>query len=297
MPAGWNVWVVADKERSMIIGDAGFKGAPGPDGIVRIGYSIVPAERGKGYATEALDAMTGWACGKPEVKVIQAQVEQCNSVSIHILKKLGFDRSGDNENIISLVFRCGDQMERCPWAEGNEIYERYHDEEWGVPVHDDRRHFEFLVLEGAQAGLSWITVLKRRDGYRKAFADFDPVEVAGFDEIVIEKLLKDPGIIRNRLKVRSAVNNAKRFIEVQKEFGSFDSYIWSFTGGKTVVNRFEDIGQLPARTDLSDRISKDLKGRGFNFVGSKIIYAHLQAAGIVNDHIVSCFRYRELTRE
>jgi DNA-3-methyladenine glycosylase I len=184
---------------------------------------------------------------------------------------------------------------RCTWCEGlYEDYIRYHDEEWGVPVHDDRKHFEFLILEGAQAGLSWSTILNRRAGYRKAFADFNPEVVAQYDDKKYEELLQDASIIRNRLKIRSAINNAKRFLEVQKEFGSFDSYIWCFTDGKPVINRWEKMRDIPAKTPLSDQISKDLKKRGFNFVGSTIIYAHLQATGIVNDHEVSCFRFKEL---
>lgn len=186
-------------------------------------------------------------------------------------------------------------LKRCTWC-GNsfEDYIKYHDEEWGVPVHDDRKHFEFLILEGAQAGLSWSTILKRRGGYRKAFAEFDPAKVAQFNESRYEAILQDSSIIRNRLKIRSAINNAQRFLEVQEEFGSFDHYIWSFTGGKPVVNAWKSMNEIPARTDLSDRVSKDLKKRGFNFVGSTIIYAHLQATGIVNDHEVSCFRYNQL---
>lgn len=186
-------------------------------------------------------------------------------------------------------------VKRCTWCEGlYDDYVRYHDEEWGVPVHDDRKHFEFLILEGAQAGLSWSTILKRREGYRRAFADFDPEIVAEFDDAKYESLLQDPSIIRNRLKIKSAINNAKRFLEVQKEFGSFDTYIWRFTGGKPLINTWEKMSDIPAKTELSDKVSKDLKKRGFNFVGSTIIYAHLQATGIVNDHEVSCFRYKEL---
>lgn len=187
-------------------------------------------------------------------------------------------------------------LKRCKWCEGHyDTYVKYHDEEWGVPVHDDRKHFEFLVLEGAQAGLSWSTILKRREGYRKAFADFDPLKVAQYDDEKYEALLQDSSIIRNRLKIKSAINNAEKFLEVQQEFGSFDNYIWSFSGGKPVINSWEKMSDIPARTELSDRISKELKKRGFNFVGSTIIYAHLQATGIVNDHEVSCFRYKELT--
>ncbi|UCE92968.1 MAG: DNA-3-methyladenine glycosylase I [Flavobacteriaceae bacterium] len=186
-------------------------------------------------------------------------------------------------------------LKRCTWCEGlYDDYVRYHDEEWGVPVHDDRKHFEFLILEGAQAGLSWSTILKRREGYRRAFADFDPEIVADYDDAKYETLLQDPSIIRNRLKVKSAINNAKRFLEVQKEFGSFDTYIWRFTDGKPLINTWKKMSDIPAKTELSDKVSKDLKKRGFNFVGSTIIYAHLQATGIVNDHEVSCFRYKEL---
>jgi len=184
---------------------------------------------------------------------------------------------------------------RCAWSEGiNDLYIVYHDTEWGVPVWDDQKQFEFLVLEGAQAGLSWSTVLNKREGYRKAFAQFDPVKVARFNQRKIESLLKNPGIIRNRLKVGSAVNNAKRFLEVQKEFGSFSNYIWRFVGGKPTQNRFETMKDIPATSEKSDALSKDLKKRGFKFVGSTIMYAHMQAVGMVNDHVISCFRYREV---
>jgi DNA-3-methyladenine glycosylase I len=172
----------------------------------------------------------------------------------------------------------------------------YHDEEWGLPVHDDERHFEFLVLEAAQAGLSWLTILKRREGYRKAYRGFDPAKVARFSSRDVERLLRDPGIIRNRLKVLSSVNNARRFLEVQKELGSFDAYLWQWTGGKPLVNRWDSQKQIPARTELSDAISKDLKARGFSFVGSTIIYSHLQAVGVVNDHLLGCFRWKEVQR-
>ena len=184
---------------------------------------------------------------------------------------------------------------RCQWVEGQfDEYIKYHDDEWGVPVHDDRKHFEFLILEGAQAGLSWSTILKRRDGYRSAFANFDAHEVATFNESKIESLLLDPGIIRNKLKVKSAVTNAMAFLEVQKEFGSFDTYIWSFVGGKPIVNSWKSMGQIPATSKESDALSKDLKKRGFKFVGSTIIYAHMQACGLVNDHTTDCFRYQEI---
>jgi len=186
------------------------------------------------------------------------------------------------------------EKKRCAWAEGgNELYIHYHDREWGVPVLDDRRQFEFLVLEGAQAGLSWSTVLNKREGYRKAFANFDPVKVARFSEKKIETLIQNPGIIRNRLKITSAVNNAKAFLDIQKEFGSFDAYIWSFVGGKPLQNRWKAMADIPATSPESDALSKDLKQRGLKFVGSTIMYAHLQAAGLVNDHLISCFRYRE----
>jgi DNA-3-methyladenine glycosylase I len=199
------------------------------------------------------------------------------------MKRLGYGNS-----------KVDDKMKRCSWCEGSEIYRKYHDEEWGVPVHDDRKHFEFLILEGAQAGLSWLTILKRREGYKKAFAGFDHKIVSTFDEERILKILRDPGVIRNKLKVRSAVTNASAFLEVQKEFGSFDSYIWSFVDGKPKINSWKEVEEIPATTELSDRVSKDLKERGFKFVGSTIIYAHLQATGIVNDHLVDCFRYREV---
>jgi len=188
-------------------------------------------------------------------------------------------------------------MERCPWPGIDEMYIKYHDEEWGVPVHDDRKHFEFLVLEGAQAGLSWSTILKRRENYRKAYDNFDPAKVAKYNEAKVDELLANAGIIRNRKKIESSINNAKLFLEVQKEFGSFDNYIWSFVNHKPVINSWKKLSEIPATTELSDRISKDLKKRGFSFVGSTIIYAHIQAIGLVNDHLVSCFRYHQLISE
>ena len=184
-------------------------------------------------------------------------------------------------------------MERCGWARG-ELYEQYHDSEWGVPVHDDLLLFEFLVLEGAQAGLSWSTILNKRENYRKAFGGFDPRKVARYDERKIAALLENPGIVRNRLKVRAAVTNAKAFLAVQKEFGSFDAYMWSFVGGKPVQNRWQTLKDVPPRTEVSDTMSKDLIKRGFTFVGSTICYAHMQAVGMVNDHLVTCFRHKEL---
>jgi len=185
---------------------------------------------------------------------------------------------------------------RCPWCLGFDQYVEYHDLEWGVPVHDDRVHFEFLILEGAQAGLSWSMILKKRDGYRKAFAQFDPEKVSRFSNAKIEKLLQNPGIVRNRLKVNAAVNNAKRFLEVQKEFGAFDNYIWAFVNHKPKVNKWKSMKQLPATSKESDALSKDLKLRGFKFVGSTVIYAHMQACGLINDHMLSCFRYNEIKR-
>ena len=181
---------------------------------------------------------------------------------------------------------------RCGWCLKFDEYIRYHDEEWGKPVHDDKIHFEFLILEGAQAGLSWSTILKKRDGYRKVFADFDPLKVSRFTEKKVEKALLDPGIVRNKLKVYAAVNNAKRFLEVQKEFGSFDKYIWSFVGGKPIINKWKSLREIPATTPESDALSKDLIKRGFKFVGSTVIYAHMQACGLVNDHLVDCWRYK-----
>lgn len=183
---------------------------------------------------------------------------------------------------------------RCPWSGGvSAAYTEYHDREWGVPVRDDRRQFEFLILEGAQAGLSWSTILHRRDGYRRAFADFDPLKVARFTPARIEKLLQDPGIIRNRLKVESAVSNARAFLELAAATGSFTDYIWGFVDGKPVCNRWRTPGEVPATSPVSDALSKDMKKRGFRFVGSTTLYAHLQATGLINDHLLSCFRHAE----
>ena len=183
-------------------------------------------------------------------------------------------------------------MRRCVWPK-NDLAIRYHDEEWGVPLHDDRKLFEFLILEGAQAGLSWDTILRKRENYRKAFDGFDVKKVAQYSDKKVERLLQDEGIIRNRLKIASAISNAKLFLKVQKEFGSFDEYIWSFVDRKPIVNRWKETSQIPATSDVSDRISKEMKKRGFNFVGSTIVYAHMQATGMVNDHLVSCFRHHE----
>jgi len=181
---------------------------------------------------------------------------------------------------------------RCPWSLGvDEAYLRYHDEEWGVPVRDDARHFEFLILESAQAGLSWSTVLRKREGYRRAFAGFDAERVARFNSRSIERLVQDARIIRNRQKIAAAINNARRFLAIQEQFGSFDRYVWQFVAGRPIVNRWQAQSDVPATSPESDALSKDLKGRGFNFVGSTIIYAHMQATGLINDHLVGCFRH------
>jgi DNA-3-methyladenine glycosylase I len=189
----------------------------------------------------------------------------------------------------------GERIQRCAWAVGgNELYVRYHDEEWGVPAFDDRTQFEFLVLEGAQAGLSWSTILNKREGYRAAFAHFDPARVARFGKREIARLLRDPGIVRNRLKIESAIQNAKCFLRVQDEYGSFAEYAWSFVGGAPIRHRYGEVREVPATTPESDAWSRDLKKRGFRFVGSTIVYAHMQATGMVNDHLTSCFRHREV---
>jgi len=188
------------------------------------------------------------------------------------------------------------EIKRCGWSTSDPIYIDYHDRQWGVPLHDDRCLFEFLVLEGAQAGLSWLTILKRRQGYRRAFEGFEPAKVARYDSAKVKMLLSDRGIIRNRLKIASAINNARAFLKVQEEFGSFDRYIWKFVGGKPLDGLRRRLADIPARTALSDKISADLKDRGFSFVGSTIVYAHMQATGMVNDHILTCFRHDELQR-
>jgi DNA-3-methyladenine glycosylase I len=187
------------------------------------------------------------------------------------------------------------EKRRCAWARAP-LYFDYHDREWGVPVHDDRVLFEFLILEGAQAGLSWSTILQKRENYRKAFADFDPARVARFTEARVARLLKNPGIVRNKLKIRSTISNARAFLKVQKEFGSFDAYVWQFVGGKPLDGRRKSMSDIPSRTPESDALSKDLLKRGFKFVGSTICYAFMQAVGMVNDHAVDCFRYREVGR-
>jgi DNA-3-methyladenine glycosylase I len=186
------------------------------------------------------------------------------------------------------------KVEKCSWCVGTDIYENYHDQEWGVPVHDDQILFEFLILEGAQAGLSWVTVLKKREGYRKAFANFDYKIIAEFPEEKVEELMQFEEIIRNRLKIKATITNAQNFMEVQKEFGSFSNYLWNFVNHQPIQNHLKNHSIVPAKTELSDAISKDLKKRGFKFIGSTIIYAYMQAIGMVNDHVQTCFRYEEL---
>lgn len=183
---------------------------------------------------------------------------------------------------------------RCNWCGTDPLYMEYHDNEWGVPVYDDDKLFEFLILETFQAGLSWITVLRKRENFRKAFDNFDYKKIATYNEAKFDELIQDAGIIRNKLKIKATISNATSFMEVQKEFGSFSDYIWNFTNGKSIKNNWDDLNSIPATTELSDRISKDLKKRGFKFVGSTVIYAHMQATGMVNDHINTCFRYKEV---
>ncbi|MBZ9635002.1 DNA-3-methyladenine glycosylase I [Clostridium sp. FP1] len=184
-------------------------------------------------------------------------------------------------------------MDRCDWCGNDPLYMKYHDEEWGVPVHEDRKHFEFLILESAQAGLSWITILRKRENYRKAYDDFDFNKIAQYDDEKVIELIQNKGIIRNKLKIAASINNAVMFIKIQEEFGSFDAYIWAFVDNSPIINHWDSIANVPATSELSDKVSKDLKKRGFKFLGSTITYAHLQATGIINDHIKSCFRYTE----
>ena len=185
------------------------------------------------------------------------------------------------------------EKNRCSWSVSDPVYVDYHDLEWGVPVRDDQKQFEFLVLESAQAGLSWLTILKRREGYRRLYAGFDVEKVASFDEAQIATMLQDTGIIRNRLKIESSINNAQRFLKIQDQYGSFCSYLWDKVDGSPVVNHFKEMSEIPATTPLSDALSRDMKQRGFRFLGSTILYAHLQATGLVNDHVVDCFRHKE----
>jgi len=186
------------------------------------------------------------------------------------------------------------KIKRCAWSGDDPLYRQYHDSEWGVPVHDDRRLFEFLILEGAQAGLSWITILRKRENYRSAFDNFDPARIARYDAGKIASLLQNPGIVRNRLKVAAAVTNAQKFLDVQEEFGSFDAFIWRFVDGATKQNKWRRLADIPASTPESDALSRELKQRGFKFVGSTICYAHMQATGMVNDHTIDCYRHKEL---
>lgn len=188
--------------------------------------------------------------------------------------------------------RCTD-LERCGWCGDDPLYQQYHDKEWGVPCRDDKKLFEFVLLEGAQAGLSWITILRKREAYRSAFADFDVHKVAAFTQQDIERLINDAGIVRNRLKITSAISNARLFIDIQKEFGSFSDYFWGYVDNQPIVNRWASLREIPATTELSDLIAKDMKKRGFKFFGSTICYAHMQAMGLVNDHTTDCFRYQE----
>jgi DNA-3-methyladenine glycosylase I len=195
-----------------------------------------------------------------------------------------------------LLVRRAEARRRCDWCGEDPLYVAYHDEEWGVPVHDDRRLFEFLVLEGAQAGLSWLTILRKREGYRGAFSGFDPEAVARYDGRTLRRLLRNPGIVRNRLKIESAIANARAFLAVQDEFGSFDAYVWRFVDGRPRRNAWRTMSEIPAVTPEAETLSRDLRSRGFRFVGPTICYAHMQATGMVNDHVVGCFRYREVDR-
>jgi len=188
-------------------------------------------------------------------------------------------------------------MPRCSWGTKDELYIKYHDDEWGVPVHEDQKQFEFLVLESAQAGLSWYTILKKRENYREAYDGFEPEVVAKYGEAKVEELLQNVGIIRNRRKIEASINNAQRFLEIQKEFGSFCNYIWKFVDNKPLLNHWKDMSEMPAKTELSDNVSKDLKKRGFKFLGSITIYSHLQATGLINDHLTNCFRWQECQDE
>ena len=233
--------------------------------------------------------------GKKLNKFIQS-IEREHNIDSSTKKKTDNNKTTSTPKIKNPASRIQKQVSRCDWCGNDPLYVKYHDEEWGVPVHDDRVHFEMLVLEGAQAGLSWLTVLRKRENYRKAFDNFDVNKVAKYSEKKIEKLLQNPGIIRNRLKVRSAITNAQAFIKIQKEFGSFDKYIWQFVNNKPIINKWKKVSDLPATSKESDALSKDLKKRGFKFVGSTIIYAHMQSIGMVNDHITSCFRYEEVIK-
>jgi DNA-3-methyladenine glycosylase I len=202
--------------------------------------------------------------------------------------------ASEKQEGIHMVLPIDTAQVRCPWCGSDPLYMAYHDQEWGVPLHDDVRLFEMLTLEGAQAGLSWLTILRKREGYRRAFAGFDPQVVAAFDDTDVVRLLADPGIVRNRLKVASTISNARATLEVQARYGSLDRFLWGFVDGVPIRNNWESLAEIPARTELSDRMSKELKRHGFCFVGSTICYAHMQATGMVNDHLTGCFRYNEV---
>ncbi|MDT8346693.1 MAG: DNA-3-methyladenine glycosylase I [Flavobacteriaceae bacterium] len=188
-------------------------------------------------------------------------------------------------------------LNRCDWCKGNALYEKYHDEEWGVPAYDDKTLFEFILLESFQAGLSWLTILKKREGFREAFDDFDYQKIAAYQESDIQELIQNPKIVRNQLKIRAAVSNAQAFINIQKEYGSFSEYFWGFTNGKPIIHQYKALTEVPATTELSDNISKSLKSNGFKFMGSTVVYAHMQAVGMVNDHLLDCFRHKDLTEK
>lgn len=232
------------------------------------------------------------ACISKSTNVLIVKPEMASSTDIDMLYLF----QKDLLPTCSIINREVAMKKRCSWCLASELYTRYHDEEWGVPLHDDGKLFEFLILEGAQAGLSWLTILRRREAYRKAFSGFDPIKVANYNARSMERLMNNEGIIRNRLKIESAVNNAKAFLKVKEAFGSFDAYIWRFVDGKPIKNAWRRLEELPAKTALSEKLSRDLRSRGFKFAGPIIVYAHMQATGMVNDHTVDCFRHKEVAR-
>ncbi len=324
---GWSFWAVEVVDGPPFVGMVGLHRAPADlpcAPAVETGWRLHPDHWGHGYAAEAASASVRFGFDVAGLDEIVAFTAATNVRSCAVMTRIGMthDPSGDFDHprlplrqpaapprdvpdhpvtaapygdTVSEGRRAsGEAVRRCDWATGDGEMQAYHDTEWGVPVHDDRTHFEFLVLEGAQAGLSWATVLKRRDGYRKAFAGFDAAKVARFTPARVDALLTDPGIIRNRAKVEATVRNARAFLAVQEEMGSFDAYIWGFVGGSPKVNRWRRTAQLPAVSTESEALSKDLRRRGFGFVGPTIVYAHLQAAGLVNDHLVGCFRHDEV---
>jgi len=227
--------------------------------------------------------------------VVHSDGEEPRAIRLHPSRLHWLSDHDGRECSVDAVTATG-AIKRCAWVGEDPLYVVYHDEEWGVPVHDDRKLFEFLVLEGAQAGLSWLTILRKREGYRRAFAEFDPAKVASFGPRDVDRLLGDPGIVRNRLKVEAAVANARAFLKVQERFGSFDTYVWRFVGGETRHNEWRSVTDIPAKTVEAERLSADLRREGFRFVGPTIMYAHMQATGMVNDHTVDCFRWSELKR-